>query len=630
VTGAASRLSERLLAVVGRFLAPGEAAMFPLGVVEAIAARAAPWLLLGPTTESCVAVDWHAWAPDHVRWVQEVVGRCPLSPTAWHEVFLHDPDLLFLLRVATFQLRVVGGSGDAAAGSCPGPLVGGARLPIIRGHNIIKGAAAQAAVEADVAEGLRTHRLVAPPPGLSSRVIHPLMVVPKGLTGFRVVHNLSYGNPSLNDFTCYIRFRWASVDDALQLMTPGCYFARVDVASYYRHFPLHPADWSLQAFVWAGRELWDPYVQFGFRPAVEIGHRVSQAIGRVFRICHGHLVVIMDDMLLVRPLFAACERDFTALCRLLTRLGFTLSDKAEKTHGGQQWARFVGLRLDSTTMTVSLDADKLVKTATAVESFRHRASCSITELQSLLGLLHYVSQVVYGGRTFLHRMLEVMRSADHGGLHSALAPTVTLDTGFHEDLAWWGENLIGMNGKRRILDTTGWASTTFATDADEGTGVGVFFNAERHGGWTFAACGARYPQLGPPLAADSSVRIHIKELLAVLVAVTEFPDLVANCLVVVRTDSQLVEAAINSGASRALDPSMMGYMRQLFSASVRLNFRLVARFVPGLDNGLADSLSRQQWDRFAALKAEWVARYQHPARPTTSHAPPPILPVSAA
>ena len=607
--------------------------MFPVCVVEAIAARVAPWLAPGPASESCADVDWRKWDPIYVRWAEEVVARCPLSPAAWREVFGCDPDYAFLMRVVTFQLRVVGGAGDAAPGSVPGPLVGGAKLPITRGRSHVAGAAERAAVDADVAAGLLAHRLVLPPEGLRSRVVHPLLVVPKGLTDFRVVHNLSFGDPSLNDFICYTRFRWASVDDAIRLMRRYCFFARADVEAYYHHFPIHPADWCLQAFEWAGREVWDAYVQFGLRNAVEIGHRISQAIGRAFRRDgHGDIITLMDDFLLVRFLQSACAGAYAALRALLSRLNIAISPKPAKTHGPRQQVRFCGLLLDSTSMTVQLDDEKLAKTAAAVESFRGRASCSVRELQALLGLLHYVSQVVYGGRTFLHRMLEVLRSTARGGLQSTVAPSVTLDAGFHADLAWWGANLAGMNGKRRVLDTTGWASTTFATDANEGTGIGVFFNAQSFVGLTFAECGERFPQLGAPLAADASVAIHIKELFAVLVAVTEFPDLVTDSLVIVRTDNKLVEAAINSGASRANDPLMMDFLRQLFSASVRLNFRLVASYVGTLDNGLADSLSRQEWARFYSLRAAWVAAQRDGPAATVSspaaHVPaPPVLPL---
>jgi hypothetical protein len=189
-----------------------------------------------------------------------------------------------------------------------------------------------------------------------------------------------------------------------------------------------------------------------------------------------------------------------------------------------------------------------------------------------------------------------------------LAPGVRLDAGSHEDLSWWGTCLLDMNGRRRIIDTSGWASTSFFTDANEGTGIGVFVDSERHLGLTFAECARRFPQLGPPLAPDASVAIHIKELFAVLVAVTAFPDVVRDALVVVRTDNTVVEAAINSGASRAVDPLMMRFVRELFWASVRLNFRIVASYISTFDNGLADALSRQQWPRFFELRSAWAAQ----------------------
>lgn len=519
------------------------------------------------------------------------------------------------MRVATASLRLLGGAGDAAPGAAPGPLMGGALLPPVRGRNVIVGEAAAAAVDADVADGRRTFKLVLPPPGLHSRRLHPLMVVPKGDGEWRIVHDLSHGGPAaLNAFISYTRFRWASIDDAIRRMQPGCFFARVDMASYYRHFPVHPADWHLQAFVVRGVELWDAYVEFGLRNAVEIGHRVSQAIGRVFRrLGHGCIICVMDDMLTIHGSREGCAAAYDALRALLGDLGLTVSPKVHKTHGAAQLVKFGGLLLDSVAMTVRLDDAKLAKTAAAVESFRRRAFGSVHDLQSLLGLLNYVSQVVYGGRTYVHRMLAVLKRALRRGVSSALAPVVPLDAGFHADLSWWGTNLVGMNGLRRVIDRRGWGATCFFTDADLDTGVGVFI-AGGYVGLTFAECGAMFPQYDA-LAPGPADRIHLKELYAVLVAIELFPDSLADSLVVVRTDNQLAEAAINKGASDATDPRMMAYVRALHSASVRLNFRLVARYISTFDNKLADALSRQQWATFHARRRAWVARHFSSDRP---------------
>lgn len=580
--------------------------MFPVGVATAEAAAHAAWLPAGPTSAYGGGfIDWRTWSPDHQRWVERIFSRCTLRTANWKTVFVGDPDFGFLMRVASGSLRLLGGAGDAVPGTVPGPLMGGALLPPVRGRNVISSAAAAAAVDADVAEGLRDFKLTVPPPGLRSQRIHPLLVVPKGAGEWRIVHNLSFGGAfALNAYISYFRFRWSSVEDALCCVRRGCWFARVDMASYYRHFPVHPADWHLQAFIVRGVEYWDAYLEFGLKNAVEYGHRTSQAIGRVFRRRgFGDLICIMDDMLVVRDGRVVCERAYGALRSLLGDLGLQVSPKPTKTHGPAQQTKFCGLLLDSVAMTVRLDAEKLAKTAAAVDAFRGRASCSIHDLQSLLGLLNYVSQVVYGGRTYTHRLLEVLRHAARRDDGSVLAPSVSLDADFHADLAWWGANLAGMNGLRRILDANSFGSTCFFTDANLDDGIGVFFGGG-HAGLTFEQCAVAVPAYGRLVAGEADP-IHLKELYAVLVAVVLFVDALADCVVVVRTDNMVVESAINKGVTRANDARMMQFVRELHSISVRYNFRLVARYVPTLDNSLADALSRQQWDRFSDLHRAW-------------------------
>lgn len=89
---------------------------------------------------------------------------------------------------------------------------------------------------------------------------------------------------------------------------------------------------------------------------------------------------------------------------------------------------------------------------------------------------------------------------------------------------------------------------------------------------------------------------------------TLFADSFANSAVTLRSDNTAAVAAVNNGASGAVDPRMMDYRREIFWASARGNFRLEARYIATGVNGLADALSRQQWTRFAGLLSAWRQR----------------------
>ena len=423
----------------------------------------------------------------------------------------------------------------------------------------------------------------------------------------RIIHDLSRPlGRSINDQITYKQYTWASIDDALRLVTPGCHMARVDVRTYYHHFPIDPADWDKLAFCWhfEGEEeattLWDPYLQFGQRNAPEVAHRFTLAVLEMMRRQGFHDIVgIMDDFLIVAPTKEACEEAFQALLALLAQLGFTVNMKPGKTEGPAQQQKFVGVLIDSVLMQVRLDPERLTQVRGKLASFQHRSRATRREVQSLAGLLNWVCKVVYGGRTFLRRILDTIGGSSNPN------PDIPLSTAFQRDVKWWLSSLATFNGRAVILPAMHTAPREFQTDAEGSGAVGVFI----FGGYT----GLTHPQLRQLLPRDvppQGLHISVYETFAALVAVRLYPEAVRNQHLCLRSDNTVTVAAVNKMTCTAAEPSrthVMCILRKLFNASVALNFRLTSLHVRGVDNGVADALSRQDWPRFHALLQAWKA-----------------------
>ena len=597
----------------------------PVGVVVAQAASASLSSLSDslqpfPTSAGMAPSLWSSWPAPTLAWAASAWRRRPLISSGWRSVFKDDPDSAFLLSLEANGLRTLGGwagpavdpTTAAAAGAASREpdapesttLASGIHLACFKARYGAHTPAERAAITAILLDGLQAGTLVRPPLGHSSRHIHRVSAVPKGDNGHRVIHNLSYpyDGRAINDQQSYVKFKYATSDDAVErtrLKGRGCFYARVDASAYYEQFSVDPADWHLAAFMWdfgdgqGPVELWPTRLMFGLRNAPEIAHRVTMAIVRALQRRGFSILAIMDDFLIVEATEAECQAAYSALLELLAEIGITVNTKPHKTHGPRQSVTFVGVLFDSVNFTASLDAAKLDKAVSLLRAFEGRRRASVKEVQSLLGYLNWICRVVYGGRTFLHRMLAVLRGATS-------AQQVNLDSGFHDDIAWWLKWLPSFNGKRVIIDPQAWPRASFFTDADLNTGIGIFFQG-RYAGHTFADCATRFPAHAAMRPGEADP-IHVKELYAVVIAIELFGISMRNTHVLLRTDNRVVEAAINRGACDVADPRMMGFIRTLFWVSVRLNFRLVASYVSTFDNGLADSLSRQQWDRFHTLR----------------------------
>ena len=75
-----------------------------------------------------------------------------------------------------------------------------------------------------------------------------------------------------------------------------------------------------------------------------------------------------------------------------------------------------------------LPEDKLVALRKLIASLSHRQWCSQAQLESLIGHLHHAAKVVWPGRTFLRRMIDLpycIRHQDH---------PIRLNSEFHPDM----------------------------------------------------------------------------------------------------------------------------------------------------------------------------------------------------
>lgn len=78
---------------------------------------------------------------------------------------------------------------------------------------------------------------------------------------------------------------------------------------------------------------------------------------------------------------------------------------ADKAVGPSRVIEFMGIVLDSDKMKAQLPPDKVKCIVELLSSQQHRKSCTLKELQSLIGTLNFACNVIPLGRPFLQRMI---------------------------------------------------------------------------------------------------------------------------------------------------------------------------------------------------------------------------------
>ena len=83
-------------------------------------------------------------------------------------------------------------------------------------------------------------------------IVRPIGAVPKSDGGYRLIHDCSLPKGAcLNDFSPdFDKCSYESVDDAVSLIKPGYYLAKLDIKSAYRHIPISLSSQQVTGLLW--------------------------------------------------------------------------------------------------------------------------------------------------------------------------------------------------------------------------------------------------------------------------------------------------------------------------------------------------------------------------------------------
>jgi len=289
------------------------------------------------------------------------------------------------------------------------------------------------------------------------RCVHALGRVPKKDSGkSRPITDCSHLlDRSLNDHTRHDleSFRMNSIDNAIAMSEPACFYSIVDIESAWRWVPAFPPHRELQGFRWMFsphncsqyQYFVDNRLCFGLLWAPSFFNRLSNAIVRMMRRHHFSCVInYLDDFLIIGKSRDNCQCALLSLTNLLHSLGLNVSWK--KVVSPAKRVTVLAIKLNSQTMSLRLLEDKLHRLSKAVLSFSTKSSASKHQLQSLAGSLNFACHVVHGGQKFLHRVLDCINRLKWPSHRCHLSQS------FHADIAWWRDFLPTFNSCCMMLD----------------------------------------------------------------------------------------------------------------------------------------------------------------------------------
>ena len=445
-------------------------------------------------------------------------------------------------------------------------------------------------LDAVIAEERKLGRFLGPfnqPPLLSFRS-SGLGLVPKHDGGWRFICHLSapHGS-SINDYIDPESFSltYCSVDDAYAIVNAlgtGALMSKIDLKNAFRLIPVRPNDWNLLGMQWRGKFYIDTFLPFGLRSAPFLFNQLSTAIHWILQHKYSihHLLHYLDDFFTAgAPASQECSNNLSAMLSLCQRINAPV--KPSKVEGPTTRLTFLGILIDTSTMTASITDERKRDLISSLQSLLQHSKCTKRQLLSLIGKLSFACKVIPAGRIFLRRLIDISCSV------SRLHHHIRLTKEAHLDMYWWLNFLPQWNGSCCILQTE-WTTSPamdLYTDASGLHGWGAY--------WSGRWIQAQWP------AEHIHKDITWKELYAIVAAVNTWGHLWKRKKVLFHCDNQSVCDIWQKGSTR--QPETMALVRMLYFCAARFDIHVMTAHIAGTANAITDALSRLQVGRFKQL-----------------------------
>ena len=428
----------------------------------------------------------------------------------------------------------------------------------------------------------------------------PIGLVPKKTGGFRLITHLSYPpglsvNDGIDDALASVTY--SNFDNAvgiIKMLGKGALLGKFDVKSAFRLLPL-----EIRAFPLLGIKLGHNYYIDKMAP---MGLKISCAAWEAFAKFLNWTIKYraasladcenadcdhyLDDFIFAGP----CDTDaclalmqqFIDLCRELN-----LPIATEKTVWPCTCLTYLGYQLDSVSLEIKMPKEKVQVLLELIESTLGRKRIKLREMQSLTGSLAFCAKAMPSARAFIRRMYASMSGINKPFHH------IRLSNGIKEDLRMWHQFLSEFNGISYMQDKK-WLSTNslkLHTDSAGGSalGCGVYFD----GHW----CHLSWPDQWS--RSDLLRNITFLELIPIALAVCLRKESFKAKRIQFACDNMAVVHILNSKTAKA--ERVMILVRAIVKWSLCYSFHINAVHVSSDNNGIADSISRKQWQRFKLL-----------------------------
>lgn len=441
-------------------------------------------------------------------------------------------------------------------------------------------------LNAELAEGriLGPYSLQGRP--LQEAVYSPVYAIPKSTPGkFRLIHDLSKPRgQSVNDNipNNLKSVEYCRVRDVAEYLK-GCddaggpmdYMVKVDLKDAYRCVPIHRCDWKYLGMQMEDKLFIDTCLPQGLATSCKIFQSISDSIRWIFMQNNPDCKMFsyLDDFIVLSSTEQRAHTALSYFLELLNYLGFPVSK--EKTVGPSTMMEFLGLGIDSKSLSFYVPHNKREKYSQSIADFITAKYHRVHQIQKLVGKLNFLCLTFLPGRA----LLASLNSSLAGVLSSNGWAHRRINNNVKADLTIWSSFLAQSEGKRFSFLFPAYNSKTHTmiSDASGRIGYGCVFGKQYFSGlWQ----------------SDwwKEQNIALLEFIPIYIGIHMWKNQISDSILSIITDNQALVAMINNFCSKEKQTNTL--LKDLALLTMNNNTVLRASYIESRKNVLADRLSR--------------------------------------
>ena len=412
---------------------------------------------------------------------------------------------------------------------------------------------------------------------------------PKPNNKWRLIIDLS----ELNRYITKHHFKMENLEVATRLMFTDAFLASIDLRDAYYAIPIHPKDRKFLCFQWKDKFFQFTCLPFGLCSAPWLFTKTLKPIFAEFHKKGFSGFGYIDDTFIVASSEQECYDAIEFLVNLFSKLGFRVHPEKSVLVPTKQLV-FLGYVLDTEQMSVTPTQEKKEKISSMVTKAMSKDKHKIREIASLIGTLNDVCK----GSEYGHAQVKSLEIQKNRALFSSGSKgfdgNMLLNSYCKEELVWWIRNINSAKKAIRISPP----ELVLETDASN-LGWGAKFDDVSTGG--------RWSEL------ESQAHINAKEILAVKLGLQSLCADISHEEIVIRSDNTTTVAYLNHGGGTK-STVCNKFTKQIWDWCEHRNLWILATFIPGIQNEVADFESRHfsedtEWklnpELFDKITTEW-------------------------